>query len=83
MYKRMTMVLALLLSAIGADVCAREVVDSIGKEEGCPTIDSLISAQSRDVLKECMRAIDGIQGQVTVIDARTADVLAWGTLEKA
>ena len=27
--KRMTMVLALLLSAIGADVCAQEVADSV------------------------------------------------------
>ena len=27
--KRMTIVLALLLSAIGADVCAQEVVDSV------------------------------------------------------
>lgn len=27
--KRMTMVLALLLSVIGADVCAQEVVDSV------------------------------------------------------
>ena len=30
-----------------------------------------------------MAAIDGIQGQVAVIDARTSDVLAWGALEIA
>ena len=29
MYKSMTMVLALFLSVIGADVCAQEVVDSV------------------------------------------------------
>lgn len=53
----------------------------VGKEEDFPTIDSLISMQSYDVLNECMTDIDGIQGQVAVIDARTADVLAWGALQ--
>ena len=53
----------------------------VGKEENIPTIDSLISARSYDVLSECMADIDGIQGQVAVIDARTSDVLTWGALE--
>lgn len=53
----------------------------VGKEEDFPTIDSLISARSYDVLSECMMDIDGIRGQVAVIDARTAEVLAWGALE--
>ena len=53
----------------------------VGKKEDFPAIDSLISEQSNDVLSECMAAIDGIQGQVAVIDARTSDVLAWGALE--
>lgn len=53
----------------------------VGKVEDYPTIDSLISARSCDVLRECMTDIDGIQGQMAVIDARTADVLAWGALE--
>ena len=51
--------------------------------EDFPAIDSLISARSYDVLSDCMAAIDGIQGQVAVIDARTSDVLAWGALEIA
>lgn len=33
------------------------------------------------MLSECMADIDGIQGQVAVIDARTSDVLTWGALE--
>lgn len=53
----------------------------VGKEEDFPAIDSLISARSDDVLSECMAAIDGIKGQVAVIDARTSDVLTWGALE--
>ena len=53
----------------------------VGKVEEFPTIDSLILARSYDVLSGCMAAIDGIRGQVAVIDARTADVLAWGTSE--
>lgn len=53
----------------------------VGKVEDFPAIDPLISARSYDVLSECMAAIDGIKGQVAVIDAKTADVLAWGTLE--
>ena len=53
----------------------------VGKEENIPTIDSLISARSYDVLSECMADIDGIQGQVAVIDATTSDVLTWGALE--
>lgn len=53
----------------------------VGKVEEFPSIDSLISVRSYDVLSECMAAIDGIQGQVSVIDARTSDVLAWGALE--
>ena len=90
--KRMTMVLALLLSVIGTDVYAQDVVDlawvdsvevdSVALAEDFPAIDSLILARSYDVLGECMSAIDGIQGQVAVIDARTSDVLAWGALEK-
>ena len=89
--KRMTMVLALLLSVIGTDVYAQDVVDlawvdsvevdSVALAEDFPAIDSLILARSYDVLGECMSAIDGIQGQVAVIDARTSDVLAWGALE--
>ena len=54
----------------------------VGKVEDFPAIDSLISARSYDVLNDCMTAIDGIQGQVAVIDARTSDVLAWGALEQ-
>lgn len=53
----------------------------VGKVEDFPAIDSLISARSYDVLSECMADIDGIQGQVAVIDARTSNVLAWGALE--
>lgn len=53
----------------------------VGKVEDFPAIDSLISARSYDVLSECMAAIDGIQGQVAIIDARTSDVLTWGALE--
>lgn len=53
----------------------------VGKVEDFPAIDPLISERSYDVLSECMAAIDGIKGQVAVIDAKTADVLAWGTLE--
>lgn len=53
----------------------------VGKVEDFPAIDSLISARSYDVLNDCMAAIDGIQGQVAVIDARTSDVLTWGALE--
>ncbi len=53
----------------------------VGKVEDFTAIDSLISVRSYDVLSECMAAIDGVQGQVAVIDARTADVLAWGALE--
>ena len=53
----------------------------VGKEKDFPAIDSLISARSYDVLNDCMAAIDGIKGQVAVIDARTSDVLAWGALE--
>ena len=55
----------------------------VGKVEDFPAIDSLISARSYDVLSDCMAAIDGIKGQVAVIDAKTADVLAWGALEIA
>lgn len=53
----------------------------VGKHEEFPAIDSLILVRSYDVLSDCMAAIDGIQGQVAVIDARTSDVLAWGALE--
>ena len=53
----------------------------VGKVEDFPAIDSLISVRSYDVLSECMAAIDGIKGQVAVIDARASDVLAWGALE--
>lgn len=53
----------------------------VGNVEDFPAIDSLILARSYDVLGECMKAIDGIQGQVAVIDARTSDVLTWGALE--
>ena len=55
----------------------------VGKVEDFPAIDSLISARSYDVLSDCMAAIDGIQGQVAVIDARTSDMLSWGALEIA
>ena len=55
----------------------------VGKVEDFPAIDSLISARSYDVLSDCMAAIDRIKGQVAVIDAKTADVLAWGALEIA
>ena len=48
----------------------------VGKHEEFPAIDSLILVRSYDVLSDCMAAIDGIQGQVAVIDARTSDVLA-------
>lgn len=54
----------------------------VGKQEEFPAIDSLVSAHCYEVLSECMTAIDGIQGQVAVIDARTSDVLAWGALEQ-
>ena len=53
----------------------------VGKVEDFPAIDSLISERIYDVLSDCMVDIDGIQGQVAVIDARTSDVLAWGALE--
>lgn len=53
----------------------------VGKVEDFPAIDSLISARSYDVLSECMSDIDGVQGQVAVIDAKTGDVLTWGALE--
>ena len=53
----------------------------VGKVEDFPAIDSLISVRSYDVLGECMMDIDGIKGQVAVIDARTSNVLAWGALE--
>lgn len=53
----------------------------VGKQEEFPAIDSLVSAHCYEVLSECMTAIDGIQGQVAVIDARTSDVLTWGALE--
>ena len=55
----------------------------VGNVEDFPAIDSLISARSYDVLSDCMAAIDRIKGQVAVIDAKTADVLAWGALEIA
>ena len=55
----------------------------VGKVEDFPAIDSLISVRSYDVLSDCMAAIDGIKGQVAVIDAKTADVLALGALENA
>ena len=55
----------------------------VGKVEDFPAIDSLISARSYDVLSDCVRDIDGIQGQVAVIDARTSDMLSWGALEIA
>ena len=35
------------------------------------------------MLSDCMAAIDGIKGQVAVIDTKTADVLALGALENA
>lgn len=53
----------------------------VGIAEDFPAIDSLISARSYDVLSKGMMAIDGTKGQVAIIDARTADVLAWGALE--
>lgn len=53
----------------------------VGKMEDFPAIDSLILVRSYDVLSECMADIDGIQGQVSVIDAKTGDVLTWGALE--
>lgn len=108
MKNRMTMVLALFLSVIGAEIFAQKVVNQVdfwsssfanqhsnntkanadnlrpaGKEEDCPTIDSLVLDRSYDALRECMMDIGGIQGQVAVIDARTSDVLAWGALENA
>ena len=55
----------------------------VGNVEDFPAIDSLISERSYDVLSDCMAAIDGIKGQVAVIDAKTADVLALGALENA
>ena len=55
----------------------------VGKHEEFPAIDSLILVRSYDVLSDCMAAIDGIKGQVAVIDAKTADVLALGALENA
>lgn len=53
----------------------------VGKQEEFPAIDSLVSEHCYEVLSECMTDIDGIQGQVAVIDARTSDVLTWGALE--
>lgn len=53
----------------------------VGKVEDFPAIDSLILARSYDVLSECMADIDGIKGQLAVIDASTSDVLTWGALE--
>ena len=47
----------------------------VGKQEEFPAIDSLVSAHCYEVLSECMTAIDGIQGQVAVIDARTSSML--------
>ena len=55
----------------------------VGKVEDFPAIDPLISERIYDVLSDCMAAIDRIKGQVAVIDAKTADVLAWGALEIA
>lgn len=53
----------------------------VGNEEDYPLADSLISEKSYDVLCDCMVDIDGIYGQIAVIDAKTSDVLAWGALK--
>ena len=83
MSKRITIVLALLLMEVGANIFAQEAMDfmALVPKENLPTIDSLISARSYDVLNECMVDVDGERGQVAVIDANTSDVLAWGDLE--
>ena len=55
----------------------------VAMEDDFPTLDSLVSARCRDVLAECMKDIDGMQGQIAVVDAQTQRLLSWCTLERA
>lgn len=45
------------------------------------TIDTLITTKCRDVLRECMMDINGIQGQIAVVDAQTSQLLSWEALK--
>lgn len=94
--KRITMVLTILLSVIGANVHAQQEVihdTQIPMFDGSPgfvakldnnaAADSLVTEKCYDLLDEWMRMNDGVKGQLAVLDAHAGQLLTWVALEDA
>ena len=73
MYKRMTMVLALLLSVIGADVCAQEVVDSVWVDSVKSDYDSEEEKAEMDSLIQARYVIVSMNGKYGIYDREKND----------
>lgn len=54
----------------------------VAKLDKCTTIDSVMTQKCQDVLSEGLESLNGIYGQVAVIDAQTGRLKAWVALEK-
>lgn len=54
----------------------------VGRLDRCTTIDKEIESKCRSMLEKGMTAVDGVDGQVAVVDAKTGRLKAWVALEK-
>lgn len=54
----------------------------VAKLDECTTIDSVMTQKCQDVLSEGLKVLNGIYGQVAVVDAQTGRLKSWVALEK-
>lgn len=56
--------------------------ECVCKLDRCTTIDKNIESKCRSMLEKGMAAVNGVDGQIAVIDAKTGRLKAWVALEK-
>lgn len=92
--KSKTWIICLMLSATSISIHAQKAMGARQAATGdavftatadlskCTTIDTSLSEQCYKLLDEWMRAHDGLQGQIAVLEAGTGQLQAWVALEK-
>lgn len=61
---------------------AKENPMYVASLDACTTIDSSMQEKCGDALQSCLQELDGSYGQIAVLDASSAHLLAWTAMQK-
>lgn len=70
------------ITTVKGNISECEDSECVAKLDRCTTIDKNIESKCRSMLEKGMAAVNGVDGQVAVIEAKTGRLKAWVALEK-